>query len=289
MNNLHMARRRPWQPVKKWLFEPVGSPCQYVNQQAQIMINVQNDHNQEAPWVPMAKDMAKAFPVDRPFTEIEAMFSLQLDHNNRREVSITGYSKVWGWSTKRVRNFLRKAGILISYPLDTSKVQRQTGRLTPLKEGTDQRTDKELMTFIDFKNLEGKGNRKGTDKGTQLTRNIEKEKKDSAKDPRIKVFIDWFCTKYKLNFRRSYRIANGSQTGGQVKQLLRAFSFEDLQYLTIEFLLDEDPFLTEKAGHSVGMLLKKANQNVYEKYLTSDFREANKGHIIRKDGTLKYP
>ena len=105
------------------------------------MTDAQND-KQQAPWVPMAKDMAKAFPIDRSFTEIEAMFSLQLDHNNGKGVTLPGLAKRWGWTRKKVRCFLPRVGVEIKYPQDTKKIQNQKGYIIPKRLGPDQGPDK---------------------------------------------------------------------------------------------------------------------------------------------------
>jgi hypothetical protein len=237
-----------------------------------------NNHIQKTfPWVPMAKDTAKLLPADRPFTEVEALFSLQLDHNNSHPVTIAGYSKRWDWTRDGVRSFLKKCGLSVKYPYDTHQVQKQVGQLII---PTDQPTENPQIKFIDFNRLKGQSHRKSTDDPTLLTRNKRKRKKEYQKDPRVSVFSAWFCEKFKRAFERDYHITNWGKHGAQIKQLLSMpLSWEDLQYITIEFLLDEDPFLEEKGGHNVGILLMRIGQNVYRRYLDRDFREKNADHI----------
>jgi len=61
---------------------------------------------------------------------------------------------------------------------------------------------------------------------------------------------------------------------------MKNLAWEDIHYLTIEFLNDEDPFLNEKGGHNIGPLLTRIRQNVYNKYLESDLREDKRERII---------
>jgi hypothetical protein len=125
------------------------------------------------PWVPMAKQLAKLFPTDRPFTEIEAVFSLQLDHNNDKDVTVLGYAKRWRWSRDRVSSFLRKCGLRVVYPENTRLVQKQLGRLQP---AADQTAENSQIKFIDFSILGESTRRKLADDPTQLTRIEKKEK-----------------------------------------------------------------------------------------------------------------
>jgi hypothetical protein len=118
-------------------------------------------------------------------------------------------------------------------------------------------------------------------------------KKPSVKgqvDPRHKVFQKWWFKKFKYKFKREYQVTNWKQFGGQVKSLLKLpLSFEDLQYLAIEFFMDEDPFITgsdsrKGAGYNIGMFITRINQNTYQKYLDVEFRDKNKNHIVSESG-----
>ena len=80
-------------------------------------------------WVPISKDFLKELPKDRPYTTLEAAFSLQVDYDKGRDVSIKGCSEQWQWSRKRVRNFLNRMGIEIIYPENTKIKQNQRGQI----------------------------------------------------------------------------------------------------------------------------------------------------------------
>lgn len=67
------------------------------------------------PWVPLDKRWRNALPHNetRPFTELEAAFSLSLDHDGRRQVTLRGLAKLWRWSTGKVSRFLARNGVEI--------------------------------------------------------------------------------------------------------------------------------------------------------------------------------
>ena len=231
------------------------------------------------PWVPISKDLARLFPKDRPFTEIEAVLSLQLDHNNGKAVSVLGYSKLWKWTRDKVSHFISKrCGLEIDYPEDTKRVKKQLGKL---KLPAYQPAYNPHIKFIDYRQLHGATHIKPAYQPALLTRK-EKEKKDIEKDPRVRVFSQWFCEKYKKKFGEEYLITNHGKHGSQIQSLLKlSLSWEDLQYLTIEFLLDDDSFLG-KAGHNIGTLLTRVGQNAYGRFREQDFRDKNLEELIQE-------
>ncbi len=115
-------------------------------------------------WVPVSKSLVKYLPKDRAYTELEAAYSLQLDYDNDKSVTVSGSADLWGWSRKRVKNFLNRMGIKIIYPENTSEKQNQRGQIG-LQIRDRSGTDKGQIRLIDSRDLRSKGNRKGTDKG----------------------------------------------------------------------------------------------------------------------------
>ena len=140
--------------------------------------------------------------------------------------------------------------------------------------------------FSPWIRIQSTSDRNPTDRPTllkelQKNKNTEK-KKTREKDPRVTVFIEWFKKKFKMKFNQDYLISNHAEVGSQVKKLLSLpLSWEDLQFISIEFLLDEDPFL-EKTGHNIGQLLSRIGKNVYSRYLDRNFREDNAHHTIEE-------
>jgi len=133
----------------------------------------------QEPWVPMAKDLARLLPVDRGFTEIEAVYSLQLDHNNGKNVSVMGYAKLWGWTRDKVAYFLKRCGLIIEYPADTKQTRNQSGKLSVGFCPTYLPAKKPHIKFIDFRQLQDKTHIKPAYQPALLTRK-EKEGNDTC-------------------------------------------------------------------------------------------------------------
>lgn len=56
----------------------------------------------------MSKSIAGLLPNDRPYTEVEAVYSFELDRNCGNEWSYRGYEKLWGWTYKKTRSFIER-------------------------------------------------------------------------------------------------------------------------------------------------------------------------------------
>jgi hypothetical protein len=59
-------------------------------------------------WIALHKELRYFLPSGREYTILEAMFSYTLDIDNGKEGTISGYSKLWGWSRTRVRKFVEE-------------------------------------------------------------------------------------------------------------------------------------------------------------------------------------
>lgn len=112
-------------------------------------------------WIPLDKYLAQEFKsIKREFSMIEAMFSYQLDIDKGIIGTISGYSKLWGWSRNKVRRFL-------------NGIRTDEGHLKDSK-----RTDEgHPIHFIDL-SLNDKKDRSRTDRGQ-----IEDTKHDTTTNP----------------------------------------------------------------------------------------------------------
>ena len=135
-------------------------------------------------WVPVSKAFLKQLPKDRPFTKLEAAFSIQVDYDQGKKVTITGYANLWRWSVGKVYRFLKEMNVQIKYPEDTRKKQNQNGMImNMITEGSGEK--KGMIRFIDSKGLETKAegslkkNGRKTE-GPQIT----------TKDPKSKILKD---------------------------------------------------------------------------------------------------
>ncbi len=123
---------------------------------------------QKGGWVPLDKDLLRFIPRDRPFSEIEAAFSLSVDYDNENAVTVSGYAGLWGWDRKKVKRFLDKLGVAVEYPENTKKYRNQKGHIAPHKKDISQdikRTNKEQIRFIDSKWIADKRDINGANEG----------------------------------------------------------------------------------------------------------------------------
>ena len=65
-------------------------------------------------WIPLSKALVEFLPKDRPYTKLEAAFSLQYDYDMHRTVTLRGYAILWGWSRSKVRKFLNDMGVSVA-------------------------------------------------------------------------------------------------------------------------------------------------------------------------------
>ena len=128
-------------------------------------------------WIPISKCFISELPKKRPYTKLEAAYSLQIDYDNNNPATINGYSALWQWSRSKVNLFLGQMGIGIEYPENTQKKQNQKGQIK--RQIRDRsRTDKEQIRLIESNTLRNKKDRRGTDKGQ-----IRDRSKDTTIEP----------------------------------------------------------------------------------------------------------
>jgi hypothetical protein len=151
------------------------------------------------------------------------------------------------------------------------------------------------------------GNRQATARQPPGNRHIQegkegKEGKEKKKtpagqkktaDPRVKVFIDWWCAMYEKRFNKKY-VVQGPKVAGIIKNLLRLnIGWEELQYAAILFMLDDETFIEEK-GHDISMFLLKINKYKYSdptlkgrygKHLAQDPTKCEEEEQLKEDKT----
>ena len=115
-------------------------------------------------WIPICKALVKKLPVDRPFSEVEAAFSLQMNCDDNQDVSVAGLAARWMWSRRRVRSFIEEMGGVVSYADDTNSRQNQRGQIV-IQIPDRYRTDTGQIRLIDSSNLCEKADRKRTESG----------------------------------------------------------------------------------------------------------------------------
>jgi hypothetical protein len=113
-------------------------------------------------WIPVCKNLVTKLPKGRPYSEVEAIYSLTVDYDNRRSVSVAGLAKLWCWNRKRVSTFLKKIGVEIMYPKCTLKIQNQRGQIG-VQIRPSEGADRSQIRFINSRQLRDIGNRSRTD------------------------------------------------------------------------------------------------------------------------------
>lgn len=181
-------------------------------------------------WVPVSKALTKELPYDRPYSKVEAAFSLQVDFDNDRQVSIAGYAKQWGWSRKRVGTFFKELGITIHYANSTAIQQNQKGQIG-IQIGSRSGADREQISFINNKDLQGSGRRSGTDKAQMRSRwgstTIETDTDTKTETENVRVFSASFM---KEHWERWTRLKKG---GPYRSPEIESIALEELHILSL--------------------------------------------------------
>jgi len=103
-------------------------------------------------WIGISRFIVSLFPTDRPYGEHEALISVQLDYDNDKTVSVSGYAAAWKWSRSKVRTFLKRYGLEIEYAGLHSRqgLGKIKGHRTIQRQDND-RTSTGQVRFIDTK------------------------------------------------------------------------------------------------------------------------------------------
>lgn len=138
-------------------------------------------------WVPIDKGFLRELPKDRPYTKLEAVFSLSCDYDNGETATIQGYASLWRWSCGKVRRFLDDVGAVLEYPENTSRRQNQRGQIM-IQIADRSRTENGQIKIIDSKWLASEADRKRTDDEQKTDRS-----RSATKNPNPKpISIDSF-------------------------------------------------------------------------------------------------
>lgn len=130
-------------------------------------------------WVPLDKALIRELPKDRPYTRLEAMFSLTCNHDNGETATLRGYASLWRWSTGKVERFLREIGVRLEYPETTGKKTNQRGTIMSTKP-RQNRDNSGTINFIDSKALseEARQRRDNDETAARQSRGSIKEPKN---------------------------------------------------------------------------------------------------------------
>lgn len=137
-------------------------------------------------WIPLDKALVRDLPTGRPFTKLEAMFSVTVDYDNGATVSVAGMAARWGWNRKTVKRFLDQAGIEIVYLHDTEKKQNQRGQIRGQIRDRPE-VNEGQMRFINFNSLAENRDRSKEKEGQMRGRSRDATINPIDPDPKINV------------------------------------------------------------------------------------------------------
>lgn len=167
------------------------------------------------PFIPLAKAFKKYLPkvAERPFSPIEAAFSLMIDYDDQNEVTVAGYAKLWKWNKKTVSKFITDHGAKIVYPKDTKVFKNQRGLISILKRDL-KGTNKGLIVFIDNKDLQTNRVLKGTKEGLKRDLSVPSTIEPKPK-PKKYIYSNEFEEVWKITPKR-----NGVKQGKKPASIL---------------------------------------------------------------------
>jgi hypothetical protein len=122
-------------------------------------------------WIPLDKNLSQFLPQNRTYTKLEATFSITLDYDNNKPVTVSGYSKLWGWSRRQVRNFLKEIMVNITYHSDTKSIQNQRGQIN-VQTPDRYRAESGQIRAVNNAGFTSKTDRKRTDTEQKADRSV---------------------------------------------------------------------------------------------------------------------
>ncbi|MBK5276284.1 MAG: hypothetical protein JJE30_14715 [Desulfuromonadales bacterium] len=234
-------------------------------------------------WVSVPKFLSSDLPTGRPFTRVEAAFSVALDLNNGKAGTLRGYAKIWQWTHPRVSRFLKEIEVL-------DQVTKSNPTNVPL--AFHQRsTDVPLEPFNNNELQQPAFHLRSTDVPPAFRTIKNKNKKESScvsppsKRPPSgdhQTFIFWWAYAYERTQGKPY-LTSGKDFK-PVKELLTAYGLKPLVITACWFLTCQDEWLASK--RDITMFKSQINRlpgAKDEKHNAGAYRAAG---IIPPEGTL---
>jgi hypothetical protein len=241
------------------------------------------------PWIPISKELVSALPKTRPYTRLEAMYSLTVDYDNGEQATIKGYADLWRWSRGKVERFLAEVGAKIMYPEDTSQKQNQRGQIMiQMTSGT--RADFRQIKMIDSKWLShgvaasqaDSEQTAGRAQGTTIYPYPNPHKKHLSgptQSADSRLFSDWFCWAFETVEGDRYHF-EGGKDGKLLAAMLKSVGLKELVCKACHFLVDEKRF---PPGRPTLSLLKAAI-NKYPGHVNGKTEQYRQMGILPPDG-----
>jgi hypothetical protein len=110
---------------------------------------------QRGNWVPIDKGFISMLPKDRPYSEVEAAFSLTCDYDEGSLATIEGYMKLWKWGKGKVYRFVKNRGFSLKRGNKRGPgviiIDRTIGDTTSGRKADDRRTQNGRPVILDSK------------------------------------------------------------------------------------------------------------------------------------------
>lgn len=90
-------------------------------------------------------------------------------------------------------------------------------------------------------------------------RQFEIERKTERGNAEVKVFVEWYCERFKQQTKHPYSV--GGKDFKLVSEMMKLFSLEELKKLAERFFREPDQFV-KKAGHTIGIFKTMLNRLV---------------------------
>lgn len=88
-------------------------------------------------WVKISQDFVNDLPKNRPFTRLEAAYSLAVDRFTGKPFCLRGYARLWQWSTGKVTRFIEETDVCTE-PDSTSNSQQNSETVARQKRNSDE-------------------------------------------------------------------------------------------------------------------------------------------------------
>lgn len=138
---------------------------------------------QRGNWVPIDKGFLSLLPKDRPYSEIEAAFSLTCDYDDGKSATVEGYMKLWKWGKGKVYRFIKNRGFSIRRDNKRSPglivIDRTIDDTTCGRKTDAKRTQNGRPVIRDSRWLKRDPDAKRTQNGRQMIRHAD-DKQDTT-------------------------------------------------------------------------------------------------------------
>lgn len=104
------------------------------------------------------KSLDHEFPINRPYSRLEALLAVSYDHHHQTRVSLRGYADRWQWHTGRVSRFLEEISCKINYRVPSGQTSHGVIQYTCNVPSHSADRTLNLLLFKDLDDTTKQGN-----------------------------------------------------------------------------------------------------------------------------------